>query len=77
MVQADNFLTKFPNNPLTNIRPKMTLEVPKKGTRLITFAYPRNKLLDFTNKSEPKSTPTVLKESSFVSKTHPSTTNTE
>lgn len=51
--QADNFLAKFPNNPLSNIRAKLTLEVPKTGTKLVTFAYPRNKLLDFTNKSEP------------------------
>ena len=51
--QADNFLAKFPDNPLANVRPKLTLEVPKTATKLVAFAYPRNKLLDFTDKSEP------------------------
>ncbi len=53
LIETDNFLARFPDNPLTNIRAKMTLDVPKKGSKLIAFAYPRNKLLDFTNKSDP------------------------
>jgi len=51
--QADNFLAKFPDNPLLNVRAILTLEVPKTATKLITFAYPRNELLDFTDKNEP------------------------
>ena len=51
--QADNFLAKFPDNPLMNVRPILTLEVPKTATKLVTFAYPRNELLDFTDRSEP------------------------
>ena len=53
MGQADNFLAKFPDDPLLNVRAKLTLEVPKTATKLVTFAYPRNKLLDFTDRSKP------------------------
>ena len=38
--EADNFLSKAPNNPLANIRPKLTLQVPREASKLITFAYP-------------------------------------
>ena len=51
--EADNFSEQYPDNPLSNLRAKLTLETPTIGEKLITFAYPRNALLDFTNKSEP------------------------
>ena len=51
--QADNFLAKYPDDPLLNVRAKLTLEIPKPAAELAAFAYPRNKLLDFTDKSEP------------------------
>lgn len=48
--QADNFLDKYPNNPLRNMRVRLTAKVPKAGSRLITYAYPENEVLDFTVK---------------------------
>ena len=53
MGQADNFMAKFPDNPLINLRAKLTLEIPKPATKLVTFAYPRNRLLDFTDNNKP------------------------
>lgn len=46
--QADNFQKEFPNNPLMNMRGVLSTEIPEKGEKLITFAYPENKILDFT-----------------------------
>ena len=72
--QADNFLDKIPDNPLVNLRAKLTLEVPKAGTKLISFAYPRNKLLDFTkSKTEPVRIFAGRFEGNFVCVEEPST----
>ena len=46
--QAENFVDKYPDNPLLNLRPYLTTEVPYIGSPLITYAYPANKILDFT-----------------------------
>jgi len=46
--QAENFVDKYPDNPLLNLRPHLTTEVPYIGSPLITYAYPANKILDFT-----------------------------
>jgi Trypsin-like peptidase domain len=48
VAQADNYMEKFPQSPLMNLRGKLTLEVPQVGSTLVTFAYPENKTLDFT-----------------------------
>ena len=48
--QADNFLGKYPDNPLMNLRATLTTEIPAVGERLITYAYPENEVLDFTRK---------------------------
>lgn len=45
--QADNFIEKFPNNPIMNLRGVLTTDVPSSGDRLITYAYPENSTLDF------------------------------
>ncbi len=48
LCQAENFVGKYPDNPLLNLRPHLTTEVPYIGSPLITYAYPANKILDFT-----------------------------
>lgn len=48
VAQADNYMEKFPESPLINIRATLTTEVPPVGSSLVTFAYPENKTLDFT-----------------------------
>ena len=46
--QANNYKEEFPQSPLTNLRVLLTTEVPQIGSNLVTFAYPQNKVLDFT-----------------------------
>jgi hypothetical protein len=46
--QADNFLESFPHAPLENLGARLSVEVPKSASSLVTFAYPENALLDFT-----------------------------
>lgn len=46
--QADNYVNKYPENPLANKRVRLTARVPEPGSRLITYAYPENEVLDFT-----------------------------
>ena len=48
LCQAENFVDKYPDNPLLNLQPHLTTEVPYIGSPLITYAYPANKILDFT-----------------------------
>lgn len=45
---ADNFMEKFPHQPLSSMRGHMSASLPKAGTRLVTYAYPQNEVLDFT-----------------------------
>ncbi len=47
--QADNFVDKFPNNALMNLRGKLSCEVPPLGSLLRTYAYPENAILDFND----------------------------
>lgn len=44
--QADNYVEKYPDAPLLNLRVPLTLRVPVPGARLVTYAYPENKILD-------------------------------
>lgn len=53
---AQNFSDRFPDDPLLNLRPHLMPITPPKGARLITYAYPENKILDFT---APDATPIV------------------
>lgn len=46
--QAENFMDKFLDAPLMNLRSILTTEVPRTGSGLITYAYPENEILDFT-----------------------------
>lgn len=46
--QADNFMEKFPNGPLMNMRGMLSTEIPNQNEKLITYAYPENKIMDFT-----------------------------
>ncbi|WP_205944714.1 S1 family peptidase [Pelagibius litoralis] len=48
LAEADNFISQFPEQPLRNLRPILTLRHPVPGSNLVVFAYPRNALLDFT-----------------------------
>ena len=47
--QADNFMDKFPEKPLMNMRPNLSTRIPSPGEKLITFAYPENEVIDFTD----------------------------
>lgn len=47
VIQADNFLDSVPNNPLMNLRPTLSIELPPVGEPLVTYAYPENAILDF------------------------------
>lgn len=53
---ADNFKEKFPKAPLMNLRGRLSTEVPFEGSQVVTYAYPENKMLDFTR---PENVPTV------------------
>jgi hypothetical protein len=55
--QADNFKKNFPNNPLINMRGVLSTEIPDKGEKLITYAYPENKVMDFT---QPSNAPVIF-----------------
>jgi hypothetical protein len=46
--QADNFLERFSGRPLVNLRAGLSVETPTPGAPLTTYAYPENKILDFT-----------------------------
>lgn len=46
--QADNYKKKYPKNPLMNMRGPLSSEIPSEGEKLITYAYPENKIMDFT-----------------------------
>ncbi|MDQ3652661.1 MAG: serine protease [Acidobacteriota bacterium] len=48
VAQANNYNEEFPQSPLANLRATLTTEVPQIGSSLVTFAYPENKILDFT-----------------------------
>ncbi len=45
--QADNYVDKFANNPLSNLRCMLSVKIPRVGSRVYTYAYPENEILDF------------------------------
>ncbi len=45
--QADNYLDRFPDNPLWNMRPILCTQLPAPGSPLVTYAYPENRVMDF------------------------------
>jgi len=49
--QANTYENIYPNNPLTNMRCELSKHVPSVGEELVTYAYPENKVLDFTDKN--------------------------
>ena len=51
--QAENYVEKFPQDPLTNRRAPLTTTVPAVGSRLVTYAYPENKILQFGDDGNP------------------------
>ena len=46
--QADNYTEKYPNNPLMNMRARLSSKILRENDPLVTYAYPENKILDFT-----------------------------
>jgi hypothetical protein len=50
--QADTYESKLPNNPLMNMRCELSTHIPLSGQKLVTYAYPLNKTLDFTDKNK-------------------------
>jgi len=53
---ADNYVGRLPEDPLCNLRARLTTETPLPGTQLVTYAYPENEVLDFT---QPGAAPTI------------------
>lgn len=47
--QADNYLSQYPSSPLMNLRGSLTSAGPPLSSILVTYAYPENEILDFTN----------------------------
>ena len=56
IAQVDNYIGKYPEAPLMNMRCQLDFSVPEDGSQLVTYAYPENKVMDF---SSPESTPTI------------------
>jgi hypothetical protein len=48
--QADNYLATVPDDPLSNMRAKLTTTIPPTQSDLTTYAYPENTELDFRDK---------------------------
>ena len=48
--QSETYEIEYPDNPLMNMRCRLSTYQPSKGEELITYAYPVNKILDFTDK---------------------------
>jgi hypothetical protein len=53
--QADNYVEQYPERALQNLRVRLTTQIPVPGTRLVTYAYPENAVLDFRG-----SAPTIV-----------------
>lgn len=47
--QADNYVHDFPDQPLQNLRARLSTEIPATGSPVVTYAYPGNETLDFTS----------------------------
>ena len=54
--QADNYMEKVPERPLINMRPCLSTKIPAAGAKLVTFTYPENEVLDF---SQNENIPTI------------------
>ena len=52
MGQADTYEIKYPNDPLANYRCELSMHIPSEGEEVVTYAYPENEVLDFTNDNE-------------------------
>lgn len=52
VAQADNYRERVPQNPLMNLRAKLTTELPTIGEQLVTYAYPENEVIDFRNEKQ-------------------------
>lgn len=57
IAHAENFIDKFPDNPLINLRGGLSTSHPAPGTPIVTYAYPENEILDF---SDPNNTPHII-----------------
>ncbi len=49
--QSDTYESKYPDDPLMNMRCGLSIREPSEGEELVTYAYPLNEVLDFTDKS--------------------------
>jgi len=48
VAQADNFMERVPQRPLINLMARLSTEPPVPGSPVVTYAYPENEILDFT-----------------------------
>ena len=49
IAHAENYLDKNPETPLVNLAGGMSIELPAPGEELVTYAYPENEILDFSD----------------------------
>ncbi len=47
--QADNYVERFPHDPLINLRATISTTAPETASWVATYAYPENEVMDFTN----------------------------
>jgi hypothetical protein len=71
VVQADNYLREYPDNPLMNLRGHLSTKFPPEGASLITYAYPENKVLDFEDKDAEREVHGDYFEGGFLRYVHP------
>ncbi len=48
IIQPENYMDRFPDNPLVNRRVPLSLVIPIAGSEVITYAYPENEEIDFS-----------------------------
>jgi hypothetical protein len=48
IAQADNYMGTYPENPLMNLRGRLSTQFPREGEPLTTYAYPENEVLNFS-----------------------------
>jgi hypothetical protein len=71
VVQADNYLHEYPNDPLMNLRGHLSTSFPAEGAPLVTFAYPENKVLNFEDKDAQREVRGDFFEGGFLRYVHP------
>lgn len=51
ILQVDNYCKKVPNNPLQNLKVRISPTIPMKGDKVVTYAFPENEVMYFKDNS--------------------------